>query len=91
MTHGLHFQSQSDTPIITRRKIRKAKMNPETAYTMAEVKDMETVLKDILTKPPSTLVILHSHGETVRTEPASGSCQTGELSDAVLCWESASG
>ena len=74
MTHALHFQSQSDTPIITRRKIRKAKMNPETAYTMAEVKDMETVLKDILTNATTTLVILHSHGEFARPELESGSC-----------------
>ena len=44
------MQSQSDTPIITSRKIRKAKMKPDTAYTIAEVKDMETVVRDILTR-----------------------------------------
>ena len=46
----LQSQSQSDTPIITSRKIRKAKMKPDTAYTIAEVKDMETVVRDIVTR-----------------------------------------
>eukprot|EP00092_Neocalanus_flemingeri_P037154 GFUD01040443.1.p1 GENE.GFUD01040443.1~~GFUD01040443.1.p1 ORF type:complete len:143 (-),score=25.40 GFUD01040443.1:53-481(-) len=52
--HPSHFQLQLDIPIMTRRNIKRKNRPPETAYTMAEVMDMETEFPVIL--------LCHIHG-----------------------------
>ena len=53
---------------------------------MAEVKDMETVVRDILTLTSSAGLIPYSHGENESTELTPGSWITGVLTAAVLGW-----
>ena len=48
-----------DTPMRTSRKIRRRKMRPDTAYTTAEVKEIETLARpgaDILPQSPGPVV-----------------------------------
>ena len=44
-TYLEHLQLQLEIPIRTSRKISRAKMMPDTAYTIADVKEMETWLR----------------------------------------------
>ena len=53
---------------------------------MAEVKDMETVVRDILTLTSSTGLNPSCHGENGSTELVPGSWITGVLTAAALSW-----